>query len=164
MNYERIALISQVVSSVAFLAVMVWIWMKFIQPAVLSAQQAANARMAEAERHRDEAKAALASLQASVAEAERDAQSIRDRASAQAQLEREAALREAEESGERAVQNAGRELERAREAARASFRDRLLENALNLARTKAASRVDEAASARFVSGFLNKLGAGGNGQ
>jgi F0F1-type ATP synthase membrane subunit b/b' len=163
MNYERIALLSQVVSSFAFLVVMVWIWSKFIQPAVLSAQQAANARLAEAERHRDEAKAALASLQASVAEAERDAQAIRDRAGAHAQIEREAALKEARDSGERAVQNAGRELERAREAARTAFRDQLVESALNLARSKASSRVDDAVNAKFVSGFLNKLGTRGNG-
>ncbi|HET7813007.1 MAG TPA: hypothetical protein VFL13_01385 [Candidatus Baltobacteraceae bacterium] len=163
MDYERIALLSQVASSIAFLAVMVWIWMKFIQPAVLSAQQAANARMAEAERHRDEAKAALGSLQASVAEAEHDGQAIRDRAATQAQLEREAALNDARESGERAVQNAGRELERAREAARTAYRDQLLESALNLARTKASSRVDDAANAKFLSGFLNKLGTRENG-
>lgn len=163
MNYERIALLSQVVSSFAFLAVMVWIWIKFIQPAVLSAQQGANARLAEAERHRDEAKAALASLQASVTEAQRDAQAIRERADAQAQLERDASLKEANESGERAMQNAGRELERAREAARQSFRDHLLESALNIARDKASSRVDDAANAKFVAGFLNKLGTRGNG-
>ena len=163
MNYERIALLSQVVSSFAFLAVMVWIWIKFIQPAVLSAQQAANARLAEAERHRDEAQAALASLQASVAEAERDAQAIRGRADTQAQLEREASLKEAQESGERTVQNAGRELERARDAARHAYRDRLLESALNLARTKASSRVDDAANAKFLAAFLNKLGTRENG-
>jgi len=63
MNYQSIAQWSQVASSVLFLGVLVWLWIRYIQPAVLAAQAAQNARIAEAERHRDEAKAALDGLQ-----------------------------------------------------------------------------------------------------
>ena len=73
MNYEAVALWSQVLSAILFIAVLVWMWVKFMQPAVLLAQQNANAAIAEAERHRDEAKAELASLRGEVENAQRDA-------------------------------------------------------------------------------------------
>ena len=53
MNYQAIAEWSQVVSALLFLGVLLWMWIKFIQPAVLAAQVAQNARINEAERHRD---------------------------------------------------------------------------------------------------------------
>lgn len=62
MNYDLIATWSQVISAVIFMGVLVWLWMKFIQPAVLSAQENANRKIAQAERHRDESKAALETL------------------------------------------------------------------------------------------------------
>ncbi len=99
MNYEAIAEYSQIASAVLFFAAMIWIWFRFIQPAVLSAQENANAQIAEAERHRDDAKAVLDSLQGEVAAAQRDAAAIKDRCVAQARTESEAILREARDAG-----------------------------------------------------------------
>lgn len=161
-NYQAIAIYSQVASSVLFLLAMIWIWMKFIQPAVLAAQQAKNAQIAEAERHRDEAKAALDALQGEIDNARRDALAIEQRAQAQAQAEREAVLREAREAGERAVRNAQGELARSRAAAREQLRDEMLEAALNEARVQAAQRVDAVVNQRLVGTFLNKLEHGGS--
>jgi F-type H+-transporting ATPase subunit b len=156
-SYTQIAEYSQIASAVLFLAVMIWIWIKFIQPAVLVAQRNANAQIAEAERHRDEAKAVLDSLQGEIASAQRDAEAIKERCRLQAQSEREAVLLEAREAGERAVRNAQGELGRARAAAREQLRDELLNQALQLARTQASQRVDERVNAQLVGSFLASI-------
>ncbi len=157
MNYEAIAEWSQVASAVLFLAVLVWMWIKFIQPAVLSAQAAQNARVIEAERHRDEAKAALEGLQGEIGLAQQDASAIKDRIAALVAAEREAILREAREAGERALRDAEGELARARAAARGQLRDELVEKALGLARETAARRMDAAADKKLSSSFVRSL-------
>ena len=157
MNYTLIAEYSQIASAVLFLIVMIWIWVRFIQPAVLVAQQNANAQIAQAERHRDEAKAVLDSLQGEIANAQRDSEAIKERCRLQAQAEREAILREAREAGERALRNAQGELARARAAAREELRDELLNQALQLARVKASQRVDERTNAQLVGSFLASI-------
>lgn len=162
MNYEAIAQWSQVASAVLFVAVMIWVWIKYLQPAVLSAQEATNAQIAQAERHRDEAKAALDALQGEVANAQRDAAAIKERAEAQGRSERDAIVREASEAGERAVRNAQGELGRGRAAARERLRDELLDKALHLARTRAAERVDARRNQELVSSFLATLERGGS--
>jgi F0F1-type ATP synthase membrane subunit b/b' len=158
MSYELIAQYSQVASSVLFLAVMVWIWNRFIQPAVLKAQENANAQIAQAERHRDQAKAALDALQGEIEAASRDADAIKQRCVVQARSEHDALIREAREAGERAVRNAQGELQRARQAARGRLRDELLEKALDTARVQAASRVDDPTNARLLQAFIASLG------
>ena len=157
MNYEAIAKWSQVVGSALFVAAVVWVWIKYIQPAVLRAQSAANAQIAEAERRRDAAKAALGTLQADIEVARSDAAGIKERVAAEAQAERDAALREARESGERAVRNAQKELERSRAAARAALRGEMIERALRLARERAAARVDDAFNAELAESFVKSL-------
>lgn len=161
MDYQAIALYSQVASSVLFLLALIWIWMRFIQPAVMSAQQTKNAQIAEAERHRDEAKAALNALQGEIDSARTDASAIKSRADAQAQVEHEAVLREAREAGERTLRNAQGELARSRVAARDLLRDELLEEALSAARAQAAQRVNDAVNERLVTSFVNTLENGG---
>lgn len=162
MNYEAIAEYSQIASAVLFVVVMIWIWMKFIQPAIVTAQQNQNAQLAEAERHRDEAKAMLGSLQGEISNAQRDADAIKQRVAAQAQIEREAVLREAREAGERAVRSAQGELARSRSAAREQLRDEFLNRALDVARTEAAQRVDAGMNAELTTSFLTKLEQGGS--
>jgi F0F1-type ATP synthase membrane subunit b/b' len=157
MNYEAIAEWSQVASAVLFLAVLVWMWFKFIQPAVLAAQAAQNARVNEAERHRDEAKAALEGLHGEIGLAQRDALAIKDRIAAFVAAEREAILREAREAGERALRDAEGELARARAAARGQLRDELLEKALGLARETAARHMDAAADKKLATSFVQSL-------
>ena len=162
MNYEAVALWSQVVSAILFILVLVWMWVKFIQPAVLVSQQNANAALSEAERHRDEAKAQLDSLQGEVSAAQRDAEAIKQRVQAQAKAECEAIVAEARRSGDRAVASAKGELDRSRAAARGRLRDELLEKALELARTQAQQRVDAGVNARIVGSFLSELEHGGS--
>lgn len=157
MNYEAIAEWSQVASAVLFLAVLVWLWVKFIQPAVLAAQAAQNARVNEAERHRDEAKAALEGLQGEIGLAQQDALAIKDRIAAFVAAEREAILREAREAGERALRDAEGELARARAAARGQLRDEFVEKALGLARETAARRMDAAADKKLATAFVRSL-------
>ena len=156
-NYEQVAIWSQVISSGLFLVVMIWIWIKWIQPAVLAAQANNNKQIAEAERHRDEAKAALEALRLETNGANRDAQLIRDRANSQGKHETEATIAEAKQAGERALRNAAGELERARAAAREQLREELLDKALASARIEAAKRVDGTVNANLVNRFVSSL-------
>ncbi|MGZ3498249.1 MAG: F0F1 ATP synthase subunit B family protein [Vulcanimicrobiaceae bacterium] len=160
MNYTEIAIWSQVASAVLFIAAMVVIWIKYIQPAVLAAQENHNKQIAEAERHRDEAKAILDSLQGEIEAAQRDAASIKERAQTQAEREREAAIAEAKAAGERALRNAQAELDRSRAAARVQLRHELLDKALDLARKEAAERVDATVNAKLVDEFVHYLERG----
>jgi hypothetical protein len=71
--YVQIAVWSQVVSSIVFIAVLVYMWFRFLLPVFLAAQERSNAQIAEAERHRDEVKAALQALNEEIEIARRDA-------------------------------------------------------------------------------------------
>lgn len=157
LNYEEIAKWSDIVSAILFIAVLVWLWVKFIQPAIVAAQQNKNKQLAEAERHRDEAKAALEALRTEIAGAERDAAMIRQRAEEQAKREAEAIVAETRETGERTLRSAQGELTRARAAARDSLRDQFAEAALALARKEAAARVDSGMNAKLVERFVTSL-------
>jgi F0F1-type ATP synthase membrane subunit b/b' len=161
LNYEAVALWSQVISAILFIGVLVWMWIKFIQPAVLVAQQNANAALAEAERHRDQAKAELESLRGAVDSAQHDAQAIRQRVEAQAKAECEAIVSESRRAGDRSISNAQGELQRSRAAARVRLRDELLDKAFTLARQQAQQRVDERVNAQLVGAFLSHLERGG---
>lgn len=161
MNYESVALWSEVISAAAFVAALIWVWAKYIQPAVTRAQENANARIAEAERHRDEAKAQLERLERSIADAQRDAAAIKERVREQASGETQAIVGEARDAGERALRNARGELDRARAAARVTYRDELLESALQQARAEAAERVDDRVNRELLAGFLTSLEHGG---
>jgi F-type H+-transporting ATPase subunit b len=160
LDYAEVAKWSDIISAILFLAVLGWLWFKYIQPAVLSAQEKHNDQIAEAERHRDEAKAALETLRREVSTAEHDASLIRDRAREQAQHESDTIVADARATGERALRNAQGELERARAAARRQLRFELAEKALELARTQARERVDASANARLVQSFAASLERG----
>ena len=155
--YLHIALWSQVISSVIFIAVLVFIWFRWIQPVVMAAQERSNRQVAEAERHRDEVKAALELLHAQIEIARQDADLIVTRANDRAEHERRALLDEAVSAGERALENAGRELERARAAARRRMRDELFERAMSLARTDATQRAGPALDGQLISRVTSSL-------
>lgn len=162
MNYEQIAVWSNVACALLFYVVLIWLWVKFAQPAVLAAQANANKALAESERHRDEAKASLDVLRSEIEGAERDAAAIRARSTAFAQRERDAALAEAREAGERILRNAAGELDRARAAARESLRTELLEKALDMAKSDATARVDAGLNAKLVGDFVASIPKGSN--
>jgi F0F1-type ATP synthase membrane subunit b/b' len=157
MNYEAIAEWSQVVSALLFLATLVFMWVKFLQPAVLTAQAAQNARIVEAERHRDAAKGALEGLRADIEAAQSDAAAIKNRVGSLIAAERETVLREAREAGERALRDAQGELARARAAAAAQLRDELIDKAMIRAKETAGRRVDAAAERKLVGSFVRSL-------
>jgi F0F1-type ATP synthase membrane subunit b/b' len=156
-NYTSVATWSQAGSAVLFLAVLAAMWVKYIAPSVVTAQRAANERIAEAERHRDEVRSSLAVLQEEVAAAQRDAASISARAHAQARTECERIIDDAREAGNRAVAAAKGELDRARAAARIRLRDELLSRAVSLARVRARERVDDAVNRKLVGTFVHSL-------
>lgn len=160
MNYEAIAQWSQVVSALAFLGAMVWIWIKFIQPAVLTAQQAQNERIKEAELHRDQAKQRLDSLQGEIGSAQGEASTMKERAQAQGQREHDVIVAEARDAGERQFRNAQGELDRARVAARDRLRAELADKALDVAAAEAAQRVDAGVNAQLVNAFVSNLERG----
>jgi F0F1-type ATP synthase membrane subunit b/b' len=155
--YLEISIWSQVVSSILFIGALVFIWNKWILPVVMAAQARSNAQIAESERHRDEAKGALGVLREEIDSARRDAELIEQRAELHGQRERETILKDATETGERALRDAGGELERARAAAGLRLRDELLEHALKIARHDAAQRVGPALDSRLVERFVGSL-------
>jgi F0F1-type ATP synthase membrane subunit b/b' len=155
--YLEIAIWSQVASSIVFIGVLVFMWFRWLLPVFLSAQEKSNQQIAEAERHRDEAKAALDALRQEIDTARHDAELIAQRVSERVEHERDAILKEATDAGERAVADAGRELDRARDAARQRLRDELLAGALRLAREGAVRRVGAALDARLVDRFAGSL-------
>ena len=55
--YLEIAIWSQVVSSIVFIGALVFMWFRWLLPLFMAAQARSNRQIAEAERHRDEAKA-----------------------------------------------------------------------------------------------------------
>jgi ATP synthase F0 subunit b len=155
--YLEIAVWSQIASSVVFIAVLVFMWFRWFWPLLNAAQERSNRQIAEAERHRDEAKAALDALRQEIDTAHHDAELIGQRVSDRVEHEREGVLKETTEAGERALADAGRELERARAAARQRLRDQVVDAALRLARADAKRRVDPAADARLVGEFVGSL-------
>lgn len=155
--YLEIAVWSQALSSILFLGVLVFIWYRWVLPTVMSAQEHSNRQIAEAERHRDEVKGALDSLREEIAGAQRDAALIAQRAELHAARERESMVNETTQAGERALQEALGELDRAREAARRRLRDDLVAKALTIARGKAAARVGPGLDARLIEHFVDSL-------
>jgi ATP synthase F0 subunit b len=156
-TYQHISDWSQIVAAVLFLGVLVWLWVKYIQPAILAAQDRHNKQIAEAERHRDEAKAALDMLHGEIDTAGHDAGLIVERADEQAQREHATTVEDAREAGERALHNAQLEFDRAMAAARERLRDELAGKALERARELAGKRVDAAENAALIDRFVTSL-------
>jgi F0F1-type ATP synthase membrane subunit b/b' len=155
--YVNLAIWSQVASSVVFIAAMIYLWLRYLQPMVLAAQARSNAQIAEAERHRSNAKAALDALREEVDNAAHDAELIRERAKHQAEREHAAIVAEANVAGERLLRNASGELERARAAGRERLRGELVLRALDLARNDAERRVDRPVQECLIDDFLATL-------
>jgi F0F1-type ATP synthase membrane subunit b/b' len=161
--YLQIAVWSQVASSILFIGALVFVWFRWGMPVVLAAQERSNDQIAEAERHRDEVKAALEALRAEIETAHHDSELIEARAAARAEHERQALLQEATDAGERALADAGRELGRARAVSRQRLRDDLVQRALQMARDDAARRVTPALDARIIDRFTDFLETAGHG-
>jgi F-type H+-transporting ATPase subunit b len=158
--YESIARWSQIVCAILFLAFLVWAWFKWIAPAVEAAAKARNAEIAGTEKHRDELKAAVARARGELENADKDAAAIRARAGDDAARERTRILDEAHADAARIISNAEGELARARLAAQAELRSEFIDRALDLARTQAASRIDDAKNLALVHATVDGITAG----
>jgi len=158
--YTQVALWSQVAGSVIFLAVLVYIWQRFIAPAVVASQERKNAELAEAERRRDAVRVQVEETKRAVGAADDDVKQISARAERDSTAERERLLLESTNEGERLIRNANGELDRLRAGARDSLRADLLEQALAIAR-EAATRTDAATNQRLIDESLRALERGG---
>jgi F-type H+-transporting ATPase subunit b len=157
--YEHVATWSQILGSFAFLAVVVFLWIKLLTPAVLSAQIQKNAELSEAEKRRDAAREQAALAEAELAAAGGDVGAIAARAARDAQHLREKILAEAKAEAERLIRNAEGELGRGRLSARELLREELLTKALQMARESAAG-MPESDNARLVSQVVESLERG----
>lgn len=160
--YESVAIWSQVVASILFIFVLVYLWARFLAPAVLASQARKNAELAEAERRRDEAHDRASIATSEIASAEADAEAILARAQGDASRLHDRIVSEARAEGERLARNAGGELERSRAVARDELRAELLERALVIARERAAT-IDPATNKRLVDETLETADAGAHG-
>lgn len=161
MTYADIAVWSRIIGTVITLAILWWVFARYIAPAIVRAQEAKNAELSHAEQRRDAAKAEVDAAISALAEADRDAEAIRRRGQDEARRDREKALADAREAGERVLRNAEGELDRARGAARAALRVELIEKALRAARETANARVDTGANAELIRAFAATLERGG---
>lgn len=158
--FETVALWSEVAGAVAFLVVLVLLFRRFLIPAVQANQEARNAEIVDAEARRDRLRAEAEHARDEIAQAERDAQSIEERAGADASIECDHLLAEVQAEGERLLRNAGGELQRARFIARNQLRIELIERALVKARAEAPARIDAATDERLVDETVETLARG----
>jgi F-type H+-transporting ATPase subunit b len=156
-TYEAIAVWSEVVASVLFIAAMIWIFRKYIAPAVTKAEAQKNAELVEAERRRNEAREQVSISQRNLEAAKTEVTAILARAASDAQRERDRILADARVDGERLINNADGELTRGRAAGRESYRDALLQDALRLAGEKAAREVDGRADTDIINRVLGAI-------
>ncbi|MDH2908727.1 MAG: hypothetical protein HKL92_05390 [Candidatus Eremiobacteraeota bacterium] len=158
MNYELIAVWSQVVCFFAFAAVAVWIWQKAVTPAVASAQEAQNQRLAELEARLAKMEAEREEARAAAVRAKEEAKLIVGRVGELVAREREKYLAEIRSEGERELHSAEGELDRARHAARERLREETLAGALAIARERAVAGMDESAERALRERFVSALG------
>jgi F0F1-type ATP synthase membrane subunit b/b' len=162
MNYESIAQYSEIIGGFAFVVVAVWLFRKYVLPAVRAGEVARNADLVNAEHRREALREEVAKARGEVEAAALDALAIGARAETDARHEYESIVAEGRREGTRLLQNAQGELERGRIAARDALRIELIEKALNRARQLAALDLSQAQDARLVAKTVDELTAGKN--
>jgi F0F1-type ATP synthase membrane subunit b/b' len=155
--YEQLAVWSQVFGSVAFVAVLVYLFNRYMIPAIIASQERKNAELLEAERRRDAAKEDVLIARRELDDVEEEVKAVRMRSAVDSRKERERILADATSDGARLVQNAQGELLRGRAAARELFRVALLNNALRIARLKAEQHIDTIQDQRLVEGVMGAV-------
>lgn len=155
--YEMLARWSQILGALAFIAVLVYLFRKFLAPAVAGAEAAKNAEIEDMERQRASAIADLERARSETADTAARAASIRERGERDAVSERERILAEARADGERSLHNAEGELVRGRSSANERLRARILVRALEIAREGAAKRVDAATNERIIGSVIDSI-------
>jgi len=159
-QYTNLAIWSQILGAFAFLAVVVWLWVRFLTPAIVASRDRKNAELAQAERARDAAKEEIDVARHELAVASSDAQAIRSRGHGDAKTLQERILAEAIRDGERQVHNAEGQLQFGRAAARETLRLELIAKALDIAR-ESASRLGDDVDRRLTGDVVESLERGG---
>jgi len=162
-NYESIAQYSEIFGGFAFVLVAVWLFRRFVLPAVRVGEEARNADLVNAEQRRDDLGHEVAEARAAVEAAERDALAILARSETDARHTQDAIIAEGRREGVRLLQNASGELERARISARDRLRIEFIEKALGRARELAAQELSAEANARLVARTVDELTVGKGG-
>ena len=157
MSLEMLAVWSQIAGAVLFVIVAVWLFNKFMAPAIAAYTASKNAEIREQEQRRERMRHDLEQARGEVQRAEEDVREITARRERVQEREREAALAAAKAEGDRVVRNAEGELERARLAARDRLRIEFIEKALAQARSDAGRRIDDAFNLRLVESTVNDV-------
>jgi F-type H+-transporting ATPase subunit b len=157
MSLEALAQYSQWIGALVFLVVAIWLFRKYLLPALTKYEAGKNAEIAEAEARREKMKADVGTARGEVEIAARDAAAIEQRATADAALERDRIVAAARDEAARLVRNAEGELDRARMSARAALRDEFLSKALVEARKTAAERVDAQTNSKLVGATIDSV-------
>ena len=157
MNYDAIALWSQVVAAVVFAALIVIGFMRFLTPTIARMTAAKNDEISENEKRRDEAVRRVNAARAEIAEATTDAARIKENIERDARREAAIIVATAHSEAQRLVRNAHAEYERSRAAARDRLRIEMIDKALAAARKTVIARVDDKAEATLVGRFIDEL-------
>jgi F-type H+-transporting ATPase subunit b len=156
-NYDAIALWSQVVAAVVFAALIVFGFVRLLTPTIEKMTAAKNEEIRGNEQRRDEAVRTVTKARAEIDEAATDAARIKDHIERDARREAAIIVATAHSEAQRLVRNAHAEYERSRAAARDRLRVEMIEKALASARKTVATRVDENAEATLVGRFIKEL-------
>jgi F0F1-type ATP synthase membrane subunit b/b' len=157
--YAQLAIWSDIASAVIFLAVLVWLWVKYLTPAIIASRDRKNAELLETVQRRDAVKAEVEVARRELGTAEGEVTAIRARAGHDSARLRERTVSEAAAEGERVVRNAEGELGRGRLAARERLRDELLARALEIAR-ESAKKLGEGPDRRLMGEVIDSLERG----
>jgi F0F1-type ATP synthase membrane subunit b/b' len=160
MNYETIAQYSEIIGGFAFLIVSIWLFRKFVLPAVRAGEISRNFDLVNTEQRREELREEVAAARGEVEAAGRDALAIFARAETDARHEHETIVADARREGLRLVHNARGELDRGRIAGRDKLRIEFIEQALNRARALAAQQLSDAGNAKLVAKTVDDLTIG----
>ena len=155
-----LAIWSQIAGAIVFLVLLVWLFNKYMAPAIATYTANKNAEIREQEQRRERMRADVGDAQAELTRADEDVREIRARQDVAQKREREAAVAAARGEAERIVRNAEGELERARLAARDKLRIELIEKALQKARAEAQQRIDDATNVKLVEATVDDLARG----
>ncbi|MGH7714975.1 MAG: ATP synthase F0 subunit B, partial [Vulcanimicrobiaceae bacterium] len=147
MNYEAIALWSQIVAAVVFAALIVIGFMRFLTPTIARMTAAKNDEIRESEKRRDEAVERVQAARSEIAEATTDAARIKEHIERDARREAAIIVATAHSEAQRLVRNAHADYERSRASARDRLRIEMIDKALAAARKTVLARVDEKAEA-----------------
>jgi len=137
MNYETIAQYSEIIGGFAFLIVSIWLFRKFVLPAIRAGEISRNSDLVNTEHRREELREEVAEARGEVEAADRDAKRSSPALRPTARHEHETIIADARREGLRLVQNARGELDRGRIAGRDKLRIEFIEQALNRARALA---------------------------